>query len=85
MAIKKIVLVSFVVLLVLFSGCLQNVRAPNPELCEKISQQQNKDTCYHRVALAKGDDILCSKIVDLNKRDECYMDLAVGRTSTFID
>jgi len=43
MAIKKIVLVAFVVLLVLFSGCLQNVRAPNPELCDKVSQQSSKD------------------------------------------
>ena len=85
MVIKKIVLVSFVVLLVLFSGCLQNVRAPNPELCEKVSQQSSKDICYHRTALATGDDILCSKIVELNERDDCYIDLAVGRTSYFID
>jgi hypothetical protein len=84
MRVKIIVLISFAVLLILFSGCLQNIRAPNPELCAKVSQQQNKDTCYHRVALTKGDDLLCSKIIDPNERDNCYLDLAVGR-SNFID
>ncbi len=88
MALKKIVLVLLVLALVLSSGCLQGIRSPKPELCEKISQQQNKDICYYNVALAKGDDLLCGRIVSLDERDNCYMDLAVGRSSRssgFID
>lgn len=85
MKIKAIFLVSFVVLLVLFSGCFQKTRAPNPALCERISLQQNKDICYHRVAITKDDSILCSKIADLSERDNCYMDLAVGRTYYAVD
>lgn len=80
MEIKGIVFALLVVSLVLFSGCLYEARTSNPMLCEKVSQQQNKDICYHEVALDKGDESLCGKIVDLNSRDQCYVDLAAGRT-----
>jgi hypothetical protein len=85
MAIKGIVLVSLVVFLLLFSGCLQGGRTPNPELCEKITQQQNRDICYHRTALTNGDGSLCGKIIGVDERDNCYMDLAAGRISAFVD
>lgn len=85
MKIKGIVLVSLVILLVLFSGCLYEARTSNPALCEKVSLQQNKDICYHEIALDKGSESLCEKIVDLNRRDRCYVDLAAGRNYLWED
>jgi hypothetical protein len=81
---KIVVLIFLIFVLVFAVGCVQSFRNPNPALCEEVSLQQNKDTCYHRAALTKGDDFLCSKIVNLNERDNCYMDLAVG-SSQFVD
>lgn len=86
MAAKKIFLASLAIALVFSAGCLGEFRQPNPGLCEKVYQQQNRDACYHTVALASGDGLLCGKILGLNERDQCYMDLAAGyRTSHFID
>ena len=86
MASKKIILVTLLVLaLVFLSGCLQSYREPNPQLCEKVSQQQNRDSCYLNAAFAKGDEALCRKIVDLNQRDQCYTNLAVGNMAPSFD
>lgn len=86
MASKKIILVTLLVLaLVFLSGCLQSYREPNPQLCEKVSQQQNRDSCYLNAAFAKGDEALCTKIVDLNQRDQCYTNLAVGNMAPSFD
>lgn len=83
---KKIFLVSFAIFALVFSsGCIQDTREPNPELCEKVLQQGNRDICYHRVALAKNDSLFCSKILDLNESDSCYMDLTDGRTNYYMD
>lgn len=85
MEIEGLVLILLVVSLVIFSGCLYEARTSNPALCEKVSQQQNKDICYHEIALDRGSESLCEKIVDLNRRDRCYVDLAAGRNYLWED
>ena len=86
MASRKLILVIVLVLaLVFLSGCLQSYREPNPQLCEKVAQQQNRDSCYLNAAFAKGDEALCMKIIDLNQRDQCYTNLAVGNMAPSFD
>ena len=79
MNLKMAVLAGVLALLVIFSsGCLSVPRDVKPELCEKISLQENKDTCYRAVASSTRSELYCAKIADINERDGCYTDIALG-------
>jgi len=85
MRIKAIVLVCLFVLLVVFSGCVNEGTKLKPALCEEVVLQENKDVCYHGIAVETNDEMLCGKIMDLNRRDECYTDLALGSRYRWFD
>ena len=44
-------------------------------LCKKFSGK-DKDNCYNRIALEKGNSELCAEIVNIRKKDNCYMSFA---------
>jgi len=44
-------------------------------LCRKFIGNE-KDGCFNRVALEKGNSDLCAEIVNIRKRDNCYMNFA---------
>lgn len=73
----KSIAIIFLFILIFSFGCFEN-RQPNPELCDKVSQQDKKDSCFSRTAFTLNNPDLCNKIIGLNKKDDCYTDLAVG-------
>jgi hypothetical protein len=43
----------------------------NPDLCEKIENSMNKDTCYMELASKLNDKSLCNKIKDSMIKNMC--------------
>ena len=50
------------------------------DLCEKIVDQNKKNTCYKNIAIAKSDPEICEKIVDrfaFFEKDGCYLEIII--------
>lgn len=78
---QKLLLVLLLGSSLFLAGCLGNPsRPPKPELCQQVSLAENKDLCFHRVAVTTGKVEYCSQIKDMNRKDLCLMDLAEGNT-----
>ena len=84
-AVKIALVLLLILLLVLASGCYSTYRKAQPEYCEKITFQENKDACYRSVASTLRDESLCEKILDTNQKDLCYIDLAMGYRQYYYD
>ena len=84
MSLKIFVPLLFIGLLI-SAGCVSPGRGTQPEYCERVSLQDNKDQCYYSVATQLQSEELCEKVIDLNRKDRCFIDLAVGYRTYYWD
>jgi len=53
---------------------IHNLLVPNENIgmCDKMLQEESKDTCYAGIAVTNQDETVCEKIVDEDTKAECY-------------
>jgi hypothetical protein len=56
------------------------VKNSNPQLCEGISIQEHKDSCFNDIGVNLGDSLLCNKIQNKNRKDSCLQNASANYT-----
>jgi len=56
---------------------IHNLAVPNENIwmCDKILQEEERDSCYQLIAEMNQDKIVCEKIIDVESKEECYSNI----------
>ena len=74
------------VILLMICGCIDGPAKQSSIDCESLTQQDEKDMCYHDLAYERGDVSLCGKIYHAGKKDDCFLMVAtVTNKSSFCE